>query len=83
MPISQQEIDHLSGRGVVVKTYYADPSQPGVANVSTHLPDGDELSVWEDAAFTNGGPLVKIEIVWSPSEAQALREMDAPPAKST
>lgn len=73
--MKQEELDHLEGKGVVVKAYYADPDKPGVANVSTSLPSEDELAIWEDAAFTNGGPLVKIEMVWSPSEAEKLKAM--------
>jgi hypothetical protein len=72
MPISQAEIDHLAGEGVIVKTWYADPENKGQATVYTTLPSEEELELWEDAAFTNGGPLVKIELVWAPEEARKL-----------
>lgn len=72
MPISQAEIDHLAGEGVVVRTWYADPENKGQAKVYTSLPSGEELDLWEEAAFTNGGPLVKIELVWAPEEAKKL-----------
>lgn len=70
--MDQREIDHLSGKHVVVKRWYADQSNPGMANVTTSQPSDDELALWEDAAFTNGGPLVKIEIVWDETEAARL-----------
>lgn len=72
MSISQAELDHLAGEGVVVKTWYADPENKGQAKVYTSLPSDEELELWEDAAFTNGGPLVKIELVWAPDEAKKL-----------
>jgi hypothetical protein len=72
MSMSQAEQDHLAGAGVVVKTWYADPANPGKANVTTSLPTEEELDLWQDAAFTNGGPLVKIELVWAPDEAAKL-----------
>jgi hypothetical protein len=68
----QAELNHLGGEGVVVKTYYADPEKPGVANVYTSLPGVYERELWQETAFTNGGPLVKIEIIWSPKEAAEL-----------
>lgn len=71
--MDQREIDHLNGKNVVVKHWYADRDNPGVASVTTGLPSDDELSLWADAAFTNGGPLVKIELIWSPQEADALK----------
>lgn len=73
MPMSKAEEDHLSGAGVVVKTWYADPANLGKANVSTSLPGDEELELWADAAFTNGGPLVKIELIWAPKEAAELQ----------
>ena len=39
-------------------------------------------ALWEDAAFTNGGPLVKIELVWAPNEAAKLQqELQKPPSE--
>lgn len=73
--MQQAEIDHLGGAGVVVKTWYADPDNPGKANVTTSLPSEEELELWQDAAFTNGGPLVKIELVWAPKEAADLEAL--------
>ena len=72
MPISEAELNHLYGQGIVVKTWYSDPETKGQAKVFTSLPSEEELGLWHDAAFTNGGPLVKIELVWSPEEAKAL-----------
>lgn len=77
MPISQKKLDHLNGTGVVVKRWYVDQDNPGMANVSTSLLNEDERELWLDAAFTNGGPLVKIELVWAPQEADRLRESSA------
>jgi hypothetical protein len=72
MPITNQELNHLAGKGVVVRHWYAGPDNNGKANVSTSLPSDDELALWADAAFTNGGPLVKVELVWSPDEAAKM-----------
>lgn len=72
-PDLQKDFAHLEGDGVVVRTYYANRDQPGTATVCTGLPSDDELGVWADAAFTNGGPLVKIELVWDPAEAEKLK----------
>ena len=58
---------------MVVRTYYANPDQPGTAAVYTSLPSDEDLGIWADAAFTNGGPLVKIELVWEPAEAAKLK----------
>ena len=70
--MDQREIDHLEGKHVVVKRTYVNEANDGTATVTTSLPNDEELELWVDAAFTNGGPLVKIELVWSPKEAEAL-----------
>jgi hypothetical protein len=63
-PELQREVALLEGGGVIVRTYYANPEQPGIATVCT---------------FTNGGPLRKIELVWSPEEAAKLKaDTEAP-----
>lgn len=80
--ISKAEEDHLAGTGVVVKTWYADPDNPGQATVFTSLPSDEELDLWADAAFTNGGPLVKVELIWAPTEAENLRQGDKSEAAS-
>jgi hypothetical protein len=77
MAISEKELAHLAGEGVVMKFWYADPEKPGMANVTTTPLSGEARELWEDAAFTNGGPLVKIELIWSPKEAEELAKLDA------
>lgn len=72
-PELQAEFAHLEGDGVVVRTYYANREQPGTRTVFTRPPSDEECAVWADAAFTNGGPLVKIELVWDPAEAAKLK----------
>lgn len=70
--MSTDEIKHLSGEGVVVRHWYA--TADGHADVHTSLPDEAERDLWQDAAFTNGPALVKIEIVWAPGEVRKLSE---------
>lgn len=69
----EKELAHLSGEGVIVKTWYANCDTPNTANVYTSLPDDAELSLWEDSAFTTGGQLVKIELIWDLAEAENLK----------
>jgi hypothetical protein len=77
----QPLLDHLEGKSVIVKTWFADPENRGQARVYTSLPNEEQLAAWSEAAFTNGGPLVKIELIWDPKEAAALAARTAP-AKS-
>lgn len=70
--MNEEITNHLGGVGVIVRTYYADPDNKGKANVYTSLPDELELELWQEAAFTNGGPLVRIELLWAPEEAKQL-----------
>ncbi len=74
MAIDEKQLDHMAGNGVVVKYWYADPDNKGVANVHTSLPDDVQSEAWQDAAFTNGGPLVKLEMIWDPKEAKSLTD---------
>lgn len=74
MTIDEKLVAHMAGDGVVAKYWYADTDNPGFANVTTKLPSDEDLEAWQDAAFTNGGPLVKIELIWSPAEAKSLSE---------
>ena len=69
----EAEDRHLRGDGIVARHWYADPDNKGQANVYTKLPSDEDLAIWSEAAFTNGGPLVKIELVWAPDEVAALR----------
>lgn len=71
---SEKELDHMGGNGVVAKHWFAKPGEPGKAYVFTSLPNEEELDAWQEAAFTNGGPLVKIELIWAPDEARSLEE---------
>lgn len=43
MPISQAEIDHLAGEGVVVRTWYADPENKGQARSIPRCPAAKNL----------------------------------------
>jgi len=74
MAISENELKHLGGEGIVAKRWYADADNEGQAKVYTSLPNDEELEAWQEAAFTNGGPLVKIELIWSPREAGELSD---------
>lgn len=70
--MNQETEDHLSGKHVVVTHVYAD------GNASSSLLDEEDeesiaVELWQDAAFTNGPPLVEIRLQWSKAEADKLR----------
>ncbi|MEO1206417.1 MAG: hypothetical protein AAFV45_08790 [Pseudomonadota bacterium] len=72
MAITDEQLNHLAGEGVVVRRWYANDDRKTCAVVTT-LPSSEEAEAWQCAAFTNGGPLVKLEIEWNPKEAEKLK----------
>ena len=69
MPISKEAIDHMAGEGCIVSYQYGN-------EVTTQLLDASSLEneVWQEAAFTNGPPLVKVTIEYAPEKAKALAQ---------
>lgn len=72
--ISEKTKDHLAGTHVVVKSTYLNESRDGTATVCLSIPTDAEYEAWQDAAFTNGGALVKVELIWSPEERANLEK---------
>lgn len=71
------EIEHLNGTGVVARYWYIRLGESGAARVSAGLPSKAALELWSPAALTHGDVLTKIELVWDPSAAAELREIEA------
>lgn len=66
-PEMQKALDRMAGIGCVVRYQYGN-------QVSTHLlqEGSPENEAWQDAAFTNGPPLIRIIIEFAPTEAETL-----------
>lgn len=64
--VSQAELDHMAGVGVVVSYRYGDEITTAI------LDEGSlESGLWQDAAFTNGAPLQQITLEYAPDETPA------------
>ena len=68
----RKELDFLGGVPCVVRYQF------GSKQITQHL-FADDLAreLWQDAAFQNGAPLVKITIEYAPEEAAKLRSIEA------
>ncbi len=69
-PKLKAELDHLGGHGVVVEYVYAD----GKGTRQAMDVDSPENEAWQDAAFTNGPPLIEIRIRFDPKACEELLE---------
>lgn len=63
----EAQLAHFGGEGCVVRYQYGSKVVTYALQVDT-----PENEAWQDAAFTNGPPLVKITIEFAPDEAKAL-----------
>lgn len=65
-------VSHMAGEGCLVTYQYGN-------RCSVHLlSEGSiEAEAWQEAAFTNGSPLVKITIEYDPKRAAELAAFDA------
>ena len=71
-PELSRQIDHMAGVGCVVRYQYG-------TEVETCLLEEESLEseLWQEVAFTNGPPLVRIIIEYAPEEAKKLAETAA------
>ncbi len=67
MPLSKGELDHMAGEGCIVTYQYGNEATTGILDAGSL-----ENEVWQEAAFTNGPPLVKITIEFAPEKAKEL-----------
>jgi hypothetical protein len=67
MPIPKEELDHMAGEGCIVTYQYGYETTTNILDASSL-----ENEVWQEAAFTNGPPLVKITIEFAPEKAKKL-----------
>ena len=67
--ISKAALDHMAGVGVVSRHQFGD-------KVYTRLlaENSLESALWRDVAFTNGPPLRRIVLEYSPEEAAEIAE---------
>ena len=72
-PEMQRVLDHTYGKHVVVEYRYADGS--GVVGLLKD--ERAEAEAWQDAAFTNGPPLVEIRIRWDQKIADEIRKTES------
>ena len=67
MGIPKKELDHLAGVGCVVTYQYGGEVTTGILDAGSL-----EAEVWQEAAFQNGPPLVKITIEFAPEKVKEL-----------